>query len=208
MKKNKKRADNSLKSKYSILHNKIVNTVFAEELKSESSNFLSLLEKREANLKSFDRLIVLFLGIFSIVASYTLYLKSDNDNDNNQVHTTYTYSNHIDSTGNKIDMNSSEFIQFLFTKIDTLQNEVIEGHRDLIKEKERSISILNDNYRYLSFIELVEKSLDMKFIYETHDNSATFRFESPKVDSAFMLLDVYRDKIRYDQDKKKWYVTR
>ena len=66
-------------------------------------------------------------------------------------------------------------------------------------------------------VKLLEKVSDLEFklnyIKETYgivvvENGNTYSLKADKVDSALLLLDTYRDKIKYDTKKKAWTIHR
>lgn len=66
-------------------------------------------------------------------------------------------------------------------------------------------------------MKLLEKVSDLEFklnyIKETYgivvvENGNTYSLKADKVDSALLLLDTYRDKIKYDTKKKAWIIHR
>ena len=79
-------------------------------------------------------------------------------------------------------------------------------------DKEISIpQLLDEN------VKLLEKVSDLEFklnyIKETYGivvvkNGNTYSLKADKVDSALLLLDSYRDKIKYDTKKKAWIIHR
>ena len=54
----------------------------------------------------------------------------------------------------------------------------------------------------------IEKYYKIQYNYSYKGNHVFTNISSPKLDSALMLLDVYRDKIYYDVKKKEWIVVR
>ncbi len=67
----------------------------------------------------------------------------------------------------------------------------------------------NDSLRKISdslkiYMDLVTKNYPISF----HHDSNIFFVSSPEIDSALMLLNLYRDKIQYNPYEKTWIVTR
>ena len=58
----------------------------------------------------------------------------------------------------------------------------------------------------LSSLNRIYNLVMRKRVKENHE--IVFYLQANKVDSALMLLDVYRDKIHYDVKKKEWIVVR
>ena len=53
-----------------------------------------------------------------------------------------------------------------------------------------------------------EKYYKIQFNYNYRGNQVFTNISSPKLDSALMLLDVYRDKLKYNPKKKQWIIKR
>lgn len=54
----------------------------------------------------------------------------------------------------------------------------------------------------------IEKYYKIQFNYNYKGNQVFTNISSPKLDSALMLLDVYRDKLKYNPKKKQWIIKR
>ena len=54
------------------------------------------------------------------------------------------------------------------------------------------------------YLDLARKNYGIRFI----EKKNCYRIEAPKVDSAMMLLELYRDKIKYNAKDKTWSVSR
>lgn len=48
----------------------------------------------------------------------------------------------------------------------------------------------------------------IQYNYNYRGNQVFTNISSPKLDSALMLLDVYRDKLKYNPKKKQWTIKR
>ena len=53
-----------------------------------------------------------------------------------------------------------------------------------------------------------EKYYKIQYNYSYKGNQVFTNISSPKLDSALMLLDVYRDKLKYNPKKKQWVIKR
>ena len=53
-----------------------------------------------------------------------------------------------------------------------------------------------------------EKYYKIQYNYSYKGNHVFTNISSPKLDSALMLLDVYRDKLKYNPKKKQWVIKR
>lgn len=81
------------------------------------------------------------------------------------------------------------------------------------KSQERSSSVenVNEKYRMLEKIsdlegkiKLIKKQYDISVV----DDGKSYYLKANKVDSALLLLDVYRDKIHFDSKRNEWIVSR
>ena len=74
-----------------------------------------------------------------------------------------------------------------------------------------SNELINENYQLLRKISVLENKMKLikhEYGIKVIDDGKTYYLQANKVDSALMLLDVYRDKIHYDAKKKEWIVVR
>jgi len=79
-------------------------------------------------------------------------------------------------------------------------------------------SLLDDNFKLMNKIadleykasvyEIYLKDIENRYGIKVIDENNTIHLEAKKVDSALMLLPVYRDKISYDSVKGHWSVSR
>lgn len=76
----------------------------------------------------------------------------------------------------------------LMTESDSLQNRIWEIEHKLY-DCEFELKFIKDNY-------------PIKVIR----NGNTYTIDAAKIDSALMILDVYRDKISYDKEKNYWII--
>lgn len=86
--------------------------------------------------------------------------------------------------------------------------ELMDENYDLLN-KNSELSIKNTTLEYRikvkdGYLDLINRQYGIRII-EKNDG---FGAEGAKVDSALMLLNVYRDKIKYDPQKKVWSVGR
>lgn len=54
----------------------------------------------------------------------------------------------------------------------------------------------------------IEKYYKIQYNYGYKDNQVITNLSSEKLDSALMLLDIYRDKLKYNPQKKQWTIKR
>ena len=74
-----------------------------------------------------------------------------------------------------------------------------------------SNELINENYQLLRKISVLENKMKLikhEYGIKVIDDGKSYYLQANKVDSALMLLDVYRDKIYYDVKKKEWIVVR
>lgn len=107
------------------------------------------------------------------------------------------------------------------------KNAIIEKYEQMVRtlgiDKDRnsklhktngspdSNELVNENYQLLQKISDLENKMKLikhEYGINVIDNGKSYNLQANKVDSALMLLDVYRDKIHYDAKKKEWIVVR
>lgn len=107
------------------------------------------------------------------------------------------------------------------------KNAIIEKYEQMVRtlgiDKDRnsklhktngspdSNELINENYQLLQKISDLENKMKLikhEYGIKVIDNGKSYYLQANKVDSALMLLDVYRDKIHYDAKKKEWIVVR
>ena len=74
-----------------------------------------------------------------------------------------------------------------------------------------SNELINENFQLLQKISDLENKMKLikhEYGIKVIDDGKSYYLQANKVDSALMLLDVYRDKIYYDVKKKEWIVVR
>lgn len=107
------------------------------------------------------------------------------------------------------------------------KNEIIDKYENFLKPESKyvhTITYMDKNGKEVTIpqlldenVKLLEKVSDLEFklnfIRETYgiiviENGNTYSLKADKVDSALMLLESYRDKIKYDTKKKAWTIHR
>ena len=107
------------------------------------------------------------------------------------------------------------------------KNAIIEKYEQMVRtlgiDKDRnsklhktngspdSNELINENYQLLQKISDLENKMKLikhEYGIKVIDDGKSYHLQANKVDSALMLLDVYRDKIHYDAKKKEWIVVR
>lgn len=107
------------------------------------------------------------------------------------------------------------------------KNAIIENYEQMVKKlgidtnrnskqhktngSPDSNELINENYQLLRKISVLENKMKLikhEYGIKVIDDGKSYYLQANKVDSALMLLDVYRDKIHYDVKKKEWIVVR
>ena len=107
------------------------------------------------------------------------------------------------------------------------KNAIIEKYEQMVRtlgiDKDRnskqhktngspdSNELINENYQLLQKISDLENKMKLikhEYGIKVIDDGKSCYLQANKVDSALMLLNVYRDKIHYDAKKKEWIVVR
>lgn len=81
--------------------------------------------------------------------------------------------------------------------------ELGESLTILSKEANKNI---NELAILKSQLQKIQKSFGINIIENQNDSTIYYTIEAPALDSALMLLPVYRDRIQYDQDSKTWRI--
>ena len=74
--------------------------------------------------------------------------------------------------------------------------ESIDNKRELIKVRDS-----------LSNLKLMSKNLGIKVNTKKSNDTTYVSYESAKIDSAMVLLQYFRKKMRYDEKEKKWIIS-
>lgn len=128
---------------------------------------------------------------------------------------------------------SAVYLGITYLSNENLQQNVAEKNK-IIDKYENFVKPTNKNMHTVTYkdkdgkeitipqlldenVKLLEKVSDLEFklnyIKETYgivvvENGNTYSLKADKVDSALLLLDTYRDKIKYDTKKKAWIIHR
>lgn len=84
-------------------------------------------------------------------------------------------------------------------------NSLVNDYNELFR-KYRTVE--DSLYIKSLLIKYSEKQYNIKYNYTIKNNEMITSLSSPKLDSALMLLDVYRNKLLYDPKKKRWIIKR
>ena len=77
--------------------------------------------------------------------------------------------------------------------------ELLNENSEMSKQK---LILEHENEKNKNYLDLIKRQYG---IYVVERNNKVW-VEGAKVDSALMLLNVYRDKLKYDPEKKEWWV--
>lgn len=77
--------------------------------------------------------------------------------------------------------------------------ELLNENSEMSKQK---LILEHENEKNKNYLDLIKRQYG---IYVVERNNKVW-VEGAKVDSALMLLNVYRDKLKYDLEKKEWWV--
>ena len=90
--------------------------------------------------------------------------------------------------------------------------KIVEKYNSLIHEYNKlgsRLSATEDSLWVKSLLlKNTEKYYKIQYNYNYRGNQVFTNISSPKLDSALMLLDVYRDKLKYNPKKKQWTIKR
>lgn len=88
--------------------------------------------------------------------------------------------------------------------------KIVEKYNSLVHEYNKLGSRLSATEDSLWVKSLLLKNTEKyyKIQYNYRGNQVFTNISSPKLDSALMLLDVYRDKLKYNPKKKQWTIKR
>ena len=148
-------------------------------------------EKTENRFFAFVFLFIsLFVAVFAIITYWNNEDLRDTVTENKDIITKYesitrkdTIHAYYDKEGRKL-------------TVDNLLNENLKLLRN-ISDYEYKI------YKYETYLDIIKHQYGITIIDENH----SIRAKGEKVDSAVMLLSVYRDKLKFDPIKKHWYVV-
>lgn len=90
--------------------------------------------------------------------------------------------------------------------------KIVEKYNSLVHEYNKlgsRLSAIEDSLWVKNLLlKNIEKYYKIQFNYNYKGNQVFTNISSPKLDSALMLLDVYRDKLKYNPKKKQWIIKR
>lgn len=90
--------------------------------------------------------------------------------------------------------------------------KIVEKYNSLVHEYNKlgsRLSATEDSLWVKSLLlKNTEKYYKIQYNYNYRGNQVFTNISSPKLDSALMLLDVYRDKLKYNPKKKQWTIKR
>lgn len=173
-------------------------TQLSQEEKTQLNKYADELEIKSKNYK----FVIILLFIFLIGCSI-MWVLSSIENDDLRYDNQYKKS--LIESYEKIIRFENDSTHF-FTY--TTKDGVPITYQELMDE---NFELLNQNFaleceivKKDSYLDLIKRQYGIRII-EKNDGIWA---ESAKVDSALILLNVYRDKLEYDPQKKAWFVGR
>lgn len=159
-----------------------------DKLNEELEKRLKKVRKKNQIISVISFVACLFVVCFSAIANFSYLAMKDELNEKNVIIQKY-----------------EQIVHSLGTNIDS---EKLYGNS---QNRSSSAEIINEKYQMLEKIsdlegkiKLIKKQYDISVI----DDGKSYYLKANKVDSALLLLDVYRDKIHFDSKKKEWIVVR
>lgn len=165
------------------------------ELKKKYSSCIDELELINKNKERQSKVLFLFLMVFSLfVATFAIITLTAKDNLQENVGQKDQIINRYEkmvSPGKHSDVNE-QYLDEHGKPITT--SSLIEENTNLMNK--------------LDHAELKLKWIKHDYGIEVVENGNQYYIKADKVDSALMLLDVYRDKIKYNRRNKSWVIER
>lgn len=166
-----------------------------DDLKNEISSYILKIEKiRAKNIKKdlitivISGLFLLFISIYSII-SYSLQ--------------------------DELKQNVAEKSKIIDRYENVIKNSSLSNNRIVYTDekgnKYTTTQLMDDNIVLMNRIGNYKAKLDLiKRIYgiEVKEQQKYYYLKASKVDSALLLLDVYKDKLKYDPIKRQWNIGR
>ena len=164
-----------------------------EKVSEHTAELEDMLKKEKSENKFYGLLFFLSL-LFIIVFAFITYM------DNEDLRNTITEKKDIITKYETITRNDT-----------TIKYSDKEGREltvsNLLNENLELLKTINNYeyniHKYETYLDLIKRQYGITVIDE--NNSITTKGE--RVDSAFLLLNVYRDKLKFDPIKKHWYIT-
>lgn len=66
---------------------------------------------------------------------------------------------------------------------------------------------IDSSFIYKNYTQIAKEKYGINFSYKNKGNEYLFMVESRKIDSALILLPFFRDRIKYNPQKKSWQIT-
>lgn len=195
---NKKEIE-SFESLVTQLKDNIAANTSEEQMRELVKKFEQKVEIQKKANKGFNTLLLLLLFVFASLF-IGLHLVLDR---NDTLEQKITNMEHRDSLFNQImqpDSNS--------TIVYRVRNGIPVTYNQLANESDSLLQLTHDiestKETYRIKLGLVTRNYPVTFT----DRDGIITIHSAKIDSALLLLPVYRDKISYDSKKRTWCVTR
>lgn len=181
------------------------NTQLSSEAKEQLDKYAKELDEKSKDCKfGFILLFILLIGCT------VMWILSNIENDDLKYDNQYKKTL-IESYEKIIRFENDSTRSFTYKTKDgvpiTYQELMDENYELLNKNSELSIkntTLEYENYIKDSYLDLIKRQYGIRILEE----NGGIRAKGSKVDSALLLLSVYRDKIKYDSQKEVWSVRR
>ncbi len=195
---NKKEIE-SFESLVTQLKDNIAANTSEEQMRELVSNFELKLELQKKAQKGLNTVLLFLLFIFSSLCIGLFLVLDRNDTLEQKI----TNMEHRDSLFNQImqpDSNST-IVYRVRNGIPVTYNQ-LASESDSLLQLTHDIESVKETYRIK--LGLVTRNYPVSFT----DRDGIISIHAAKIDSALLLLPLYRDKISYDSKRKTWSVTR
>jgi len=158
-----------------------------EKTQERASELEAILKKEKSDERFFSVLLIL-VSLFVIAFAVITYLNNDDLRD--------------DVTQKKGIISKFE---------NAIKHDTIHVYYDQDGKEITIQSLLDDNMRLMNRVSAQEsylRSIKAAYGIDIVKNKDGYYIEADKVDSAMILLPVFRDRLSYDSVKKQWIVTR
>lgn len=195
---NKKEIE-TFESLVSQLRDSIAANTSEENMRELVSKFEQKIVIQEKAKKGFNTMLILLLLVFASLG-ICLFLVLDRNDTLEQKITNMEYRDSLFNQIMQPDSNS--------TVVYRVRNGIPVTYNQLANETDSLLQLTHDiestKETYRIKLGLVTRNYPVSFT----DSDGIITIHSSEIDSALLLLPVYRDKISYDSKRKTWNVTR
>ena len=164
-----------------------------EKVSEHTAELEDMLKKEKAENKFYGLLFFLSL-LFIIVFAFITYM------DNEDIRNTITEKKDIITKYETITRNDTTIKYSDKERRELTVSNLLNENLELLK------TINNYEYKihkYETYLDLIKQQYGITVI----DENNSIKTKGERVDSALLLLNVYRDKLKFDSIKKHWYIT-